>query len=282
MAITTLSGIVSGLQPEELMVKGAAAREGIFTSHTSWYLGTRPAAGVAPTSGMGGAALTAPVLGAFPFQNPASGNAYLARLTHAEHNSGAMDCMFLCDRLWDQSGIDVTVTTAQAIASAAWPARDNAGSTNGEGVLIAVEVSAATGNAGAVTNMTLDYTNQAGTAGRTGTIPSTTAAAGFPATATAGSFVPFMLDSGDTGVRSIENITLGTSLVSGAIHLVAFRFIGMCAPRRMESRFVAWGERDPIGLCLPRIFNSSVLFHVVMPNNTSSTGYLGRIQFTHG
>lgn len=127
--------------------------------------------------------------------------------------------IMIMDFLWVNTGLVVTTTTAQTVNSVAFPARDIDGSTTGNGVGIAVLVTTATTNAGAITNMTMSYTNSAGTAGRTATMAS------FPATAVAGTLVPFQLQAGDEGVQSVQSVTLGTSLVTGAISLVAYRIV---------------------------------------------------------
>lgn len=143
-----------------------------------------------------------------------SGTLYLSALSVT---SSLASVIGLLDILWMNSGINVTTTTGQSITPATAAARDNQGTSNGNGVIPAIYVSTATTNASAVTNTTISYTNQDGTAGKTGTIPS------FPATCVAGSLVFFNLAAGDTGCRSVESITLGTSYGGGAIHLVLVR-----------------------------------------------------------
>jgi len=124
----------------------------------------------------------------------------------------------LYDVLWINTGLVVTTTTAQAIgAPVALPARDADGTANGKGVIFGLLVTTATTNAASFSNATISYTNSAGVAGRTGTMAS------FPATAVAGTFVPFRLDAGDEGVRSVQSVTLGTSLVTGAVSLIGVR-----------------------------------------------------------
>jgi hypothetical protein len=127
----------------------------------------------------------------------------------------------LIDLMWINTGLVVTTITAQAITPVALPARDATGTTNGDDVQFGVLVTTATTNAAAITNMTISYTNQAGTAGKVGTISS------FPATAVAGTLVPFQLATGDTGIRSVQSITLGTTLTAGAISLIGYRIISM-------------------------------------------------------
>lgn len=140
-------------------------------------------------------------------------------LTRIGLASSVAHAVQLLDLLWYNTGIAVTTTTNQAIAmpGTSIPSRDKNGTTNGEDWMAGIYVTTATTNAGAVTNTTLSYTNSEGTAGRTATIAS------FPATAVAGTFVPFQLQAGDRGIRSIQGITLGTSYGGGAISLVLYR-----------------------------------------------------------
>lgn len=154
--------------------------------------------------------------GCLRIPNAASGNNYLAGF------SGSTTILaepHLVDVLWVNSGLVVTTTTAQAVGSVAFPARDRDGTANGAGCWVGILVTTATTNAGAITNTTLDYTNSAGVAGRTATIPS------FPATAVAGNVTWFQLQAGDEGIQSIQNITLGTSYAGGAISLIVARVL---------------------------------------------------------
>ena len=77
-------------------------------------------------------------------------------------------------------------------------------------------------NASAIANTTVTYTNSKGASGRTARL---TAIAGsqIPASPVVGTIVWFNLEGGDTGVRSIQGITLGTSLVAGAVSLMICR-----------------------------------------------------------
>lgn len=189
----------------------------------AWSVGTPGVNGVATacdvvgTAGTGGALSTgSPVL-----PDPATGGWYLTRFGT---NAAVINTYQLLDLLWYNTGLTVTTTTNQAITSPAFPARDVNGSTNGEGVGIALYALTALGNAAAVANSTVSYTNSAGTAGRTATF---SAVVGFqaPATPVIGTFMPFSLQAGDTGVRSIQGITLGTTYTSGTMMLIAYRLI---------------------------------------------------------
>jgi len=221
------------------------------------YVGGWPGAAVAPSPGLAGVALTS-YGGQLPFTNPAPGDAtYLA---YFEVDASSTCTMYLVDRLWHNSAIVVTTTTAQVINSVAWPPRDRNGSTNGNGVVVGIEVSTATTNAGAIANTTMSYTNSDGVAGRTATIPN------FPATAASSTFVPFSLMTGDIGVQSIQSVTLGTSYASGAIHLVAYLTLsrqGVCVANTESAKDATTGS-------FPLLFDNTVPFLLVLPTAASA------------
>ena len=146
---------------------------------------------------------------------PSSGANYIRDISISASVAGTF---ILADVLWVNSGLVVTTTTAQTITQPTLPARDNLGTTNGYGVGAGLLVTTATTNAAVINNITLQYTNSDGVAGRTGTMS-------YPATAVIGTFVPFQLAQGDIGIRSIQSITLGTSLTAGAVSLICFNFL---------------------------------------------------------
>lgn len=186
----------------------------------SWHKDTgSPGAWAPGTPGVNGRATDGTVAadaGCLPIRTPASGSNYLVGFNCTSSVGGSRA---LVDVLWVNSGLVVTTTTAQALTSVAWPARDNQGSTNGEGVYVGILVTTATTNAAAIANTTMSYTNSDGTAGRTATMAS------YPATAVIGTVVWFQLAAGDKGVRSIQSVTLGTSYVAGAISIFAARIL---------------------------------------------------------
>lgn len=216
------------------------------------------------TPGVGGRALTysgESGQGLLNWTDPASGKRnFLTGFVAAASGTGVL---WLCDLLWINTGLVVTTTTAQTVTSAAFPARDLDGTANGRGVQVAVLVTGATTNAGAITNMTMSYTNSNGVSGRTATVSS------FPATCTQGSLVFFQLQAGDRGVKSIESVTLGTSLVSGSISIVALRRLAaagagtawVCNPELSPAERGAGVE----------LFNDTCLMPMIRP--TSATTY---------
>lgn len=267
MAITTLDGIIAGMQPAEEILKIGGTMEAAGIMHSHFYSAGRPGPAVAPSPGVAGEALTT-YAGQIPFSNPVSGNSYLARFTI---NASLIGGYMLVDRLWHNSGLVMTTTTEQAVNSVAFPARDRVGSANGAGVMVGIEVSTASGNSGAVTTISMRYLNQDGVE-KVATIPS------FPATAAIGTFVPFTLAAGDTGVRQVLAITLGTSLVSGGIHLVAYRVL-----TSVDVPVIYAGTSvDALQSGFVRLYDNTVPFIIQVASTTTATTVRGQLIVTQG
>lgn len=267
MAITTLDGALAGMKPPEYYSKAATGTLVAGRPFSPLYLAGVPGAAVAPTPGLSGAALTS-YAGQIPIP-AASGNTYLSRFSGISSAQGGI--LLLCDRLWHNSGFTITATTAQTVNSVAFPARDKNGTTGGDGVILGVEVSAATG-AGTPT-ITVSYTNQAGTAGRTGTNSVATVAS-----SAAGTFYPIGLNAGDTGVRSVQTLTLSATWTSGTIHLVAYRVLA-------TLELGAAGQPNAVDALtsgLPRLYDTSVPFLLYIPQTTSTTQLSGSVVYTQG
>lgn len=274
MSITGVDSLVGNIIPIPTAYgKDAVTAKAAGIPHTPWYGTGLIGAGAAPTGALNGATFTA-TAGAFTgaiAMPPASAGetSFLQRWSiTAAANVGMA---WLVDRQWGNVPV-VTTTTSQAITSPAWPARDASASTNGAGVLLALECSSATGNVGAITNTTVSYTNSAGTSGRTATLAS------FPATAPQGTFVLFSLQAGDVGVKSVQSITLGTSYVSGQIHLVTFRWIADLAVPTANVAAVA----GPTTLGFPKVWDNSVLQLVYWPTGTAVGAVAGSVGYAQG
>lgn len=270
MAITTMDQIIAGMQEAEAFLKVGSTMEAAGVLHSLFYTSGQPGAATAPSPGINGAALTT-YAGQIPFANPASGNSHLALLEASSTLSGTL---FLCDRLWHNSGITITTTTEQAITTPAWPARDRNGATTGVGVMCGIEVSGATGG-GAVTNTTLRYTNTTPTGSRTATMAS------FPASAAAGTFVPFQYQAGDVGMKSIQGLTLGTTYSSGTIHLVAYRVLAMLGLTGTTQGGKA-ETKDIFKLGKAQLYNNTVPFLLWQPSATTAVTVSGRVAWTQG
>lgn len=246
-----------------------------------WYLAGTPGAGSAPAATAGGVVPTNATAGSMPHGNPASGEAHLMTLSGG--SSGQAGTLLLCERLLHIGGnsggtaIDETLTTSQTINSTSLPSRcptsatDETPSTNGFGVQIGLEVSTATG-AGTPT-LTVGYTNDAGTAGRSATNRDAATA-----TAAIGSFFRFGLQAGDTGCRSIQTYQQSATWTSGQVNLVLYRvlaslpFLGAGIP----------ADKDLYALGLPRIYDNSCRFWLFIPSTTTTTIISGLLNDTAG
>lgn len=265
MAITTADQIIAGMRPPEDFSKIGAATV-VGRHYSPFYVTGRPGAAVAPSPGIAGAALTT-YAGTIPFTNPGAGNSYLARLTASGSVAGML---YLCDRLWHNSGINVTLNTSQTVNSVAWPARDRNGATSGDNILIGAEVSTVMG-AGTPT-WTMGYTNQAGTAGRS------IVTAAQAATMAVGSFIPIQLAAGDTGVRSVQTWQQSATMTSGVYHLVGYRILA-CIPLPVPYVGVTI---DAIGLGFPRLYDNTVLFFLWLPTVTTAPVLQGQVIVAQG
>lgn len=271
MAIGSLDQLVNALiHVPRVFGKDSATNEAAGISHTPWYATGLIGAGAAPSGGLNGANFSGTVNGAIPIPAAVAGaNSYLAKLS-AVH-TGGIGHIWLVDKLWGNVPV-VTTTTSQAVTQPTLPARDESASTSGAGVFLALECSSATGNVGAITNTTVSYTNSAGTAGRTATLSS------YPATAVAGTWVPLSLQAGDVGVRSVQSITLGTSYVSGAIHLCAWRLVAELEVPAANTGYI----KSFTGLNLPIVWDSSVLQLVYWPTGTTAGSVAGSLWYAQG
>jgi hypothetical protein len=155
----------------------------------------------------------------------------------------------LADILWVNTGLVVTSTTAQTITMAnPLPARDINLTTSGEGCVPALLFTAATTNGATISNSTISYTNSKGTPGRTATLIAT-AGDMIPATPVIGTLVFFSLAAGDTGVQSIQNIALGTSLATGSVSLAIVKPI-LIAPSPIVNTGISKDIPNP-GIIIP-------------------------------
>lgn len=276
MAITTLDGALAGMRPPFFFAKAVTATLVAGRPASLWSLAGAPGAGAFDTT-LNGVTLsstsTIPA-GAIPHYDPAAGNSYLGRFTAAATIAGRV---LLLDRLWHNGGFTITSTAAQSITSPTWPSRCPTSGTNdtpataGYGVMLAVEVSAATG-AGTPT-ITISYTNSAGTAGRTATnIIATVASSAIGATYFIG------LQAGDVGVRSVQSLTLSATWTSGTINLVAYRIL---ADLELAGAFVP-NALDALTSGFPRIYDGTVPWLVFIPQTTTATNVSGTYVETQG
>lgn len=264
MAITTLDGVIAGCEPPQYFLK--VPTYSINTALGSLFNSSGiPGAAVFSTAGLGGEALTS-YPGQIPFTNPSAGQkAYVARFAVAPRSTSVLT---LCDRVWQNSGFNVTTTAVQNFTGCPDFNRDvNNAVGVGEGIFVALELQVGVGS---TVNVSITYTNSAGVTGRTSLVRISNFGGN-------GLFLPFPLQAGDTGVRSIQSASIAAAQVSGAMSFVAFRPITIVGSTAETSANVI----DPLTGGLPEIFNNSVLFLVT--NQPSAIGPVsGSITFTKG
>lgn len=269
MAISTVDEAIAGMQPPQEFLKGATGTMVVGRPISLFYMTGFPGAAVAPSPGIGGAALTS-YTGQIPWTNPTSGNKYLARF--AAHSGAVPGTLLLCDRLWHNSGLSATSTSEQVFTdSVQIPARDVNGTNSGLGVYGAVEVSGATGSG--TPTLTLKYTNSNGDQNKTATNIQATANS-----TAAGTFFQIGLATGDLGIRKAQSLQLSATWNSGTIHVVLYRVIA-----RLELPLTGYGYAvDMLTAGFPRVYNDSVPFLVFIPAGTTSSNVGGQIIWTEG
>lgn len=271
VAIQTLNGLLAGMQqPVPYAKVGQSGTYTVARWYSQWPLAGVPGAGTYSGSA-GGAALSSTgglVTGQIPHTDPGAGlSAYLARVAMFTSSSG---CLLVCDRLWHNGGLSATSTSPQTVNSVAFPARDQNGQTNGLGVMIGVELSAAsTGNG---TSISVSYTNSAGVASRTATNYDPTYSS-----PPQGGFFRLFLQAGDQGVQSIQTVTWGSTWTTGTFNLVAYRVLAAMAT------VAGVGISENVqSLALPQLFNGTVPYLMFTPNVTGNMGISGTYTETQG
>jgi len=207
--------------------------------------------------------------GCFPIKNAGSGVNYI---TTVNMSSTTAHYHMIFDVLWVNSALVVTTITSQAVASPTLPSRDINGAAIGEGCIIGMLTTTANTNAAVISNSTISYTNDLGTAGKTATL---VAVVGGQITATPviGTITWFSLAAGDKGVKSIESITLGTSLGAGAISLLIARPIVNIPVSAANIGQNAMVSENP-GI---KIYNGTCLLHCYLTSAVAATTVTGTI-----
>ena len=263
----TLNQHLDGMQPPWPILKGPGPSMVIGRMYSFFYTNGLPVAASTPAPGLAGEALTAHE-SALPFSNAgASLHNYLARFSGQANVAGQW---IICDRLWQNSGITINSTGSQTINSVAFPARDANESANGASVLLGVEVSATTGSG--TPTLTVGYTNSAGTGSKTATNLIATAAS-----SQAGTFYPIGLQSGDSGVRSVQTFQQSATWTSGTIHLVAYREIARLACSVANAPY----SIDLVTSGQPKAWNNTVPFLIFVPGATTATRFNGQMIWSH-
>ncbi|MDX2073023.1 MAG: hypothetical protein SFX19_01505 [Alphaproteobacteria bacterium] len=188
-----------------------------------------------------------------------------AELAVGVNTSSIFTSLMLIDRLSHQGGLSGTVTTAQTtnLPTAALPRY-----TSGEGVMMALEIYTSVGSTTAA-NATVSYTNQAGVSGRTSKIVILGGTTDFAASR----FIILPLQDDDTGVRSVQSVTLSANTGSaGNFGVTLFKPLSLfpsfsqafdgIQPRTFNTLIGGFG-------CCPEILNDACLGLLGFANSTN-------------
>lgn len=251
-------------------IKTSATSEGAATWQSLWKQGTVPAAGSNPpasTAGSGYSPTDATTGSLGTYTNPT--NPAQRRLLQAVIAGGTLGTLILYDRLWACSGFGTVSTSAQNITTPGTiPSRDANGAALGAGVELWGEVYTAPGATAAT--WTVSYTDQDGNAAQSATYA-------HPANAeTVGQMFPFVLATGDTGVRAVASFTASVS--SGTAGDIGITLLRRIATIPIEQINVA-KTYDFAQIGFKQIFDDSCLAAMVLCT-TTNTGFIHG-QFIH-
>ena len=262
MAIVSLDQLLAASNQLKSFGKVSMTAKAAGTFQSLWTAAGLPAAGANPAS-LAMVIPTSATAGALPFVNPATGLSYISKIGSSQQTIGTL---ILYDRIAHSSGLNGTLTTAQAVNGAALTRH-----TTGEDVELFLEVYTATG--ATASNVTISYTNSAGVAGRT------TPAIAMQVTPVAGQMLPIPLQAGDTGIRSVQSVTLSASTAT------AGNFGITLVKRIAEIPITVAGTGvvlDPFALGFPQIENNACLSMMVVTSTTSTGFVTGTINIAQG
>lgn len=211
--------------------------------------------GAAPTTA---AAPTSATAGALPFVN-GSGRLNLIGARLNGFNPGTF---LVVDRLSHQGGLSGTVTTAQTTNL---PTAALTRYTSGDGVMIGLSIYTQIGTT--ATTVTASYTNQAGTSGRT------TAAVVFGSTGfrEANRLITLPLQSGDTGVQSVQSVTvLATTGTAGAFGVTLYKPLFAIGLESMHGVYNGGFVTGGVGGGIPEIVDSACLSLIAISGSTNA------------
>lgn len=205
---------------------------------------------------------------------------FLSSVSLFTSSATPLPCPFiLCDYLLYYPFIDENSSDVQTMDNTQTLTRY----TDGEGVqIMAVSVGGRTGGF----PFQVTYTNQDGVSGRvtesvlTNSVSTTGSIINASATAPFGPFLP--LQSGDSGVRSIESVQMTGGTDSGLFTLVLVKPLLRATIQELASPV----EITPLvtgGLSLPRIYDDAFLSWLILPTSGSLGGtvWQGDIRFVY-
>lgn len=255
MAIATTNDYINSAKQVVSYVKTAAvtttgaARFSVFNQTGNPGSGT-----FALTSALTGVVPDATVAG-YPSLNAfGAGLGYLSRVSYSSTIPGRLE-------LWDRVfGINVSLTslaTTTLSGAGSYTARFPGAAVAGSRLFLEVT----TAVSATATTVSISYTNQAGTAGRTSVV--TASLSGL----TVNRLFDIALQSGDSGVQSIQSVTVGgTVATTGAVNVIVLRPLWNNRVAIANAGGVDGVDRTG----LPQVFVTTAFFVTCIPDSTST------------
>lgn len=260
MAITSVEGVRQGLIPPL----------NIWDSNSTGAATFYGFSGQPIITGINGQALTSPqsTWTSQIFKNTSYTNPEVGKSTYISgcmslisknatvYGNSFAHAIIIADFLWLTSGLAFS-TGPQSITFPTLPSRDINGENLGEGVIPMFFVSPPTALGADPVSIAITYTNSKGISGRSSTTTDTVSILECSA-------VMLPLQSGDTGVRSIQTIEFGANPVSGTPVIALIRpliITGACFGTKTKNGID--------NLLLTKIFDNSVLAPIINRNSSS-------------
>ena len=284
MAIVTLDGVIAGSRPP-WQIK--CTMPTLIASQNAWSSwGTAQANGGTGTwnntTGTGAlSSSSANVAGQVAqHYDPAAGkNSYLSRFTL---QAPQICTAYLCDRLvaygYNDGGSTALLASATAPSFSGFPtspARDANGAALGAGVLMALELAAASAVTPSSPTLVATYTDSIlGGSQASATFNDTPNLASAPL----GTFYRMPLAAGGGGAKTVANYALSSTLGAGAASLVLYRVLATLPIPTANVPFSV----DALTGGFPQLMNGVVPFIVITPTTTTGGLITGSYQETQG
>jgi hypothetical protein len=243
--------------------------------HTCWAATGMPGAGGNTTTGKAnGAVCTTSTAGSMPYVNASSGQmSFLTGNAGTTASAGAGTLIFYdriahCNIAHNEASGSFSGMTGSGVTG-------RLGST--EGAQIWLEVT--TAFSAATNTLNFGYTNQAGTSGQT-TPNFTTVASSIVGRNPVANTLWLPLATGDTGVRSLDSITLVSGTATGNMNVVLARPL-VYVPIITAAEMVA---RDTVTEMyqMPNMYNSTCLSFIFVPNAAGTPTFFGEYNSAFG
>jgi hypothetical protein len=265
MAFSGYSTFLSSLEEQNMInaniTVGSSAN---LRLHDLYTYTLNPVTGTAPTAPTTAVALSKSDTSALNYYLPnySPESPYLIGSRNA--TAGVTGVYYIIDRLSHQGGLGAVTTSTQTTNL---PTAALTRYTDGVGVMIGLTIYTAIG--GTASTVTASYTNQAGVSGRTTAVQ----AIGGSGNSTAGRMIFLPLAAGDTGVRSVQSVTLAASTgTAGNFGVTLFKILGAVCLDNVQA--INWNDIITGGFIggIPELSDTTHLSLMGIFNNTGSTG----------